>query len=139
MSNTPRAMEIVSRLIAQRPEECAQLAFHLWTALAAELTPIVGETGFTTLYARSLHITQRTFIWLAPTPGLQQLESQFTFLQTKLAGQASTEAAKACEAMLVTFIGILALLIGEALTTVILRAAWGNDVSENNQRSSLNE
>jgi hypothetical protein len=130
MSKAPRAMKIISSLIAQHPEECAELAFHLWTTLAAELTPIVGETGFTALYARSLHITQRTFTWLAPTPGLQPAESQFTFLQTKLAGQASPDAAKACEALLLAFIDILALLIGEPLTNSILHTAWGDDASE---------
>jgi hypothetical protein len=139
VSRKTGAMEIISRLIAQREAEVAEHAVLLWTALAAELTPIVGETGFITLYSRSLHITQRTFTWLAPIPSLQQADSGFTVLQTRLAGQTSSEAVKACEVMLVTFIDILALLIGEALTTVILRAAWGNDVSENNQRSSLNE
>ncbi len=132
-------MEIISRLIAQHPEEVAGHAVQLWTALAAELTPIVGESGFTILYARSLHITQRTFTWLAPTPGLQQADSQFTFLQTRLEGQAAPEAAKACEAMLVTFIDILALLIGEPLTNGILHAAWGDDASEITTRTSPNE
>jgi hypothetical protein len=139
MSTAPRAMEIVSRLIAQHPEECAKLAFHLWTGLAAELAPIVGETGFTTLYARSLHITQRTFTWLAPISGPQQAEPPFTFLQTKLAEQASPEAAKACEAMLHTFIDILAVLIGEPLTNGIFLAAWGDDASTITIRISGNE
>ena len=139
MSRKLEGMEKVSRLIAQRPEDVAGLAVQLWASLALELIPIVGEAGFTILYSRSLHITQRTYPWIAASSAPQAPDSQFDSLKTQLEAQHCTEAGQAFEALLVTFIGILALLIGEPLTNGMLHAAWGDSASEITIRSSPHE
>ena len=132
-------MEKIFSLTAQRPEDVAGLAVQLWGSLALELIPIVGEAGFTILYARSLHITQRIYPWIAAASAPQATDSQFASLKTQLEARPFTEAGEGFEALLVTFIDILALLIGEPLTTSILHAAWGDSASEITIRSSPHE
>ena len=104
--------------------------------LAAELIPIIGETGFATLFARSLYRNQTLFTWLASAPAPQQPQvlqhsaTQFTTLKASLQTRSFTEATAANQALLITFTDILIVLIGEPLTIGILRAASGNDASE---------
>ena len=97
--------------------------------LAAELIPIIGETGFATLFARSLYRNQTLFTWLASAPAPQQPQvlqhsaTQFTTLKASLQTRSFTEATAANQALLITFTDILIVLIGEPLTIGILRAA----------------
>jgi hypothetical protein len=57
----------------------------------------------------------------------QRTDSRFPDLKISLEGRDFAEAGEASIALLIAFIDILALLIGELLTTSILRAAWGDD------------
>jgi len=50
--------------------------------------------------------------------------SDFADLKKFLAAQDATNSGEASAALLITFIDILALLIGELLTSIILRLAW---------------
>jgi hypothetical protein len=111
----------------QRPDAVADVSMHLWGKLADELISIIGEGGFQSLYKRSLHLTSATFPWMEINPPLLQNGSRFAGLQNCLEGQDSAEAGEASTALLITFIDILALLIGELLTSSILRMAWGDD------------
>lgn len=111
----------------QRPEAIADATKYLWERLAAELISIVGEGGFQSLYARSVHLTSAAFPWLVLTHPLQQGDSRFAGLKMSLEERDSAEATEASITLLITFIDILALLIGEFLTTSILRSSWGDD------------
>jgi hypothetical protein len=111
----------------QRPEAVVAVAIDVWEKLAVQLVSIIGEGGFQSLYSRSLHLTSLTFPWIAGNHP-PQTASRFADLKINLEGRDSAEAAEANIALLITFIDILALLIGEVLTTSILRSAWGNDV-----------
>lgn len=111
----------------QRPEAIVDVSIYLWERLAYELVSIIGEGGFQSLYKRSLHLASATFPWMDPNSSLPQNGSDFTGLKKCLAGQDATNAGEASIALLITFIDILALLIGELLTSSILRLAWGDD------------
>lgn len=111
----------------QRPEAIVEVSIHLWERLAHELVSIIGEGGFQSLYKRSLHLTSATFPWMELNSPLPQKGSGFADLKKCLAGQDSTNAGEASAALLIAFIDILALLIGELLTSSILRLAWGDD------------
>jgi hypothetical protein len=115
---------IISSLITQRAEEIADMAIPLWDALSAQLIPIIGRNGFSMLFARSIHLAQATYPWLAadqaPIAG-----AQFAALKNSFTGHTAAENGTACRALLVIFTDILSLLIGEPLTIGILRAAWG--------------
>ncbi len=122
---------IASRLAPVRPEEVVERAVQLWTSLASELIPIIGEAGFAIIYARSLHLNQSAFPWLpAPPPVPKQADSLFTSLATSLNERTPAETGEACQALLITFTDMLVVLIGESITTSILRAAWGDDAPE---------
>lgn len=99
----------------------------LWERLASELISIIGEGGFQSLYARSVHLARAAFPWIVPTHSGADADPRFADLRMSLEGRDFTEAGEASIALLITFIDILALLIGEHLTTSILRSAWGDD------------
>lgn len=112
----------------QRPEAILDVTISLWERLAIELSSLIGERGFQSLYARSVHLASATFPWIAPNPlTQQQTDSRFAGLRDCLEARDLIEISEASIALLITFIDILALLIGESLTTSILRSAWGDD------------
>ena len=117
--------------MAAHTENVADAAIYLWEQMATEVISIVGEGGFTSLYARSIFLTKSTFPWLAwaagsPTP---QTDHRFAELKLSLEGQAPAQASEANSFLLIAFTNILASLIGEKLTANILHSAWGNAVS----------
>lgn len=111
----------------QRPEAIADVSIHLWEKLAYQLISIIGEGGFQSLFKRSLHLTCVNFPWLETDPPLLHNGSRFADFKNCLEGQNPAEAGEASTALLITFIDILTLLIGELMTSSILRLAWGDD------------
>lgn len=127
---------IASRLASVPPEEVVARAVQLWMSLATELIPIIGETGFATIYARSLHLNLSAFPWLPVGSVPSHADSLFSSLTTCFNERTHVETAEACQGLLITFTGVLVVLIGEPITTSILRAAWGDDIHENNQQGN---
>lgn len=118
---------MIRRAVTQRPDAIREVTISLWERLASELISIIGEGGFQSLYARSGHLTNATFPWLVLNHPSQLIKSRFEGLKMSLDGRSVTESSEASIALLITFIDILALLIGDLLTTSILRSAWGDD------------
>ncbi|MFN2329964.1 MAG: hypothetical protein ABR612_13700 [Chromatocurvus sp.] len=134
--------QIIASLLAQQPENIADAAMGHWERLADEIVLIVGEAGFASLYERCLHQAQSTFAWLPPGSSLAQSPSQsqrFVELGVRLADQTPAHACAAHSLLLTLFTDILASLIGEQLTSSILRAAWGNLASVTSGKELHNE
>ncbi|MDO8654460.1 MAG: hypothetical protein Q7R66_19995 [Undibacterium sp.] len=119
--------QTIKNAILRRPEAVVDVSIHLWQRLAVELISIIGADGFDSLFARSAHLNGVAFPWLLLSHSSQQSHARFTGLKISLESRESNEAIVASTALLITFIDILALLIGELLTTRILRSAWGDD------------
>ena len=134
----PQRHQIIDRIIAQHPEG-ADAACALWETLATEVISIVGTGGFDSLYARSVFLAQSRFPWLAAGASSAQAGHRFASLKTSLAAQTPAHAGEANRLLLVTFTDIVASLIGEALTTGILRSAWGNAAADKNGKELKNE
>ncbi len=121
--------QIIKNLMPQHAEKVADTAISLWELMATQIISIVGKGGFNSLYARSVFLTRATFPWL----GVDFLSSPADLLLAELKmsfkGQPPTQIREANSLLLITFTDILASLIGEQLTTSILRSAWGNDAS----------
>lgn len=117
--------QIIENLMAQHTEKVADAAINLWEPMAAQIISIVGEGGFNSLYARSVFLTQPTFPWLAASLLSPQTDRRFAKLKMSLEAQSPSQAIEANSLLLITFTDILASLIGEQLTTSILRLAWG--------------
>ncbi len=116
---------MIEHALLRDPGAVAEVSIGLWQQLATALNQIIGERGVESMYARSLHQSQKHFSWLtlhAP----QTLEAAMTMLRGDLLGQPAPQACAASTAMLTHFITTLILLIGELLTNSILRQAWGD-------------
>lgn len=111
----------------QRPDAVVEVTIFLWERLAIDLISIIGDEGFQSLYTRSAHLNSVAFPWLLLDHATQSSASRFAGLQMSLENRALTDPAEtkeACKTLLITFVDILALLIGDSLTASILRSAW---------------
>ncbi|HSJ47570.1 MAG TPA: hypothetical protein VLA26_01865 [Gammaproteobacteria bacterium] len=133
--------QIIAKLLAQQPENIADNAMGHWEKLADEIISVVGEAGFTSLYERSVHLAQSTFPWLpsASSPLQSPHSHRFVELGTRLADQTPAHACAAHSLLLTIFTDILVSLIGEQLTSSILRAAWGNLAPDTSGKELDNE
>lgn len=121
--------QIIESLMVQHPEKVTDAAINLWEQMATQIISIVGEGGFNSLYARSVFLAQSTFPWLEASALPPGADHRFAALKMCLEGQTSAQASAANTLLLITFTDIVASLIGEQLTTRILRLAWGGDAS----------
>ena len=108
----------------------AAAARRLCERFAQQLTPLVGDAGVAAICARSLHLTQRNVPGLAPVRASAQGETPFALLQS-LEQQEPAAASEAAVAVLATASELLALFIGESLTTRLLCEAWPDDFAGN--------
>ena len=133
---------MIRRAGLRRPDAMPDVTMQLWEGLAGQLISVIGEGGFQWLYTRSIHLSSATYPWMAQNPPqtpnhaqiqvqtkpqTPQINSRFVRLKILLEQREMAEASEASIALLITFIDILALLIGEPLTNSILRSAWGDD------------
>jgi hypothetical protein len=139
--------QLIKSLMAQRNEKFADAAIDLWEQMATQIISIIGEGGFNSLYARSVFLARSTFPWLAVGALPPQADQRFAGLKTSLETQTPAQAGEANNLLLITFTDILSSIIGEDLTTSILRSAWGseelssshpNDASERDGREETN-
>lgn len=125
----PRRYQIIELRMAFAPENVVEGGILLWKRLATHIISIVGENGFSALYARSIYLTQPTFSWLSVSvrSPLTPADQLLADLKLDFAGQAPADVSVANRLLLFTFADILSSLIGEELTVSILCSAWGND------------
>jgi len=126
--------QMIERNVLRRPETVTDDAITLWDRLAVELVAIIGCSGFDTLYARNIHLVRARHPWLADgsDPGFKRLK-------TGLEGQEAASAGAAAVDLLTTFIDTLIQLIGESLTTTILKSAWNQDIADTAAKEINNE
>ncbi|NRR29283.1 hypothetical protein HSX11_03700 [Oxalobacteraceae bacterium] len=115
--------QMIERTVMLRPDHVVDATIGRWEQLAAELSGIVGQGGFQTLYSRSVHLAALRYPWLLPPD-----QQGFAHLRSSLEEALPALAIEASIALLHIFTDTLALLIGEVLTTSILRSAWGDDI-----------
>lgn len=107
-------------------EKMVDAAIERWEQMASQIISIIGEGGFNSLSERSVILTQATFPWLLSNALQSSADHRFIALKASLEGQTASLAIEANRQLLITFTDILASLIGEQLTTRILRSAWGH-------------
>lgn len=115
----------------------AEAASRTWEDIAARIAPIIGERGFLALYARSVHLVQARFPWLAPPADPEKAHSFFATLTHSLERQPRQVAADGQRALVLTFTELLDALIGGALTSRLLPSAPPDDeVEKRDQENS---
>ena len=122
--------QAIRNAVLLRPEAVVDQTIALWEQLASELISIIGEHGFQSLYSRSVHMAAAASPWIMLCQSTQSTDPEFTGLRNCLEARDFTEVSEASVVLLNTFIDILILLIGEPLTSRILRSAWGDDVMD---------
>jgi hypothetical protein len=102
----------------------AEATLSTWGHVADRLAPVIGRRGIDALFNRSLHVTCKTFPWLAIGGEEVNGAAQLAGLRMRLAGRDPEAAAEASYVLLVTFTVLLATLIGESLTERLLEPVW---------------
>ena len=113
--------------MASHPQTAENAAIVLWVQMATQIISIIGVGGFNSLYARSLFLNQSSFPGLAANVSPLQNDQRFAELKKHFEGQSSAKIVETNTRLLCTFTDILATLIGEALTSSILRSAWSDE------------
>jgi hypothetical protein len=134
MATNDERHQMIERNVMRRPATATADAIVLWRRLAVELSAIIGAGGFETLYARSVHKVRSRHPWLA-----EGGDPQFERLKASLEGQLPAAAGAAGIDLLTTFTDTLIQLIGESLTTTILKSAWNQDIADTAAKGINNE
>jgi hypothetical protein len=111
----------------EKDAEAGQIAaavVAIWLEIDAALHPIIGRQGVAALFNRSLHLTAATFPWLAQDRSAAQPAADPLVLKAALAAQSAVSAAAGGSALLQSFHGLLASLVGPALTEQLLGSIW---------------
>jgi hypothetical protein len=116
----------------------ATAALRVYDALSAQLAPLIGDGGVRALTARSLHLVQRDFPWLAAAQEPDLSKGPFGQVGFDLERQNPAVAAEAAAAAMATLGGLLESLIGEPLTMRVLRAAWPSAFPGETQQEARN-
>jgi hypothetical protein len=117
---------LIALLVGRSVGDIGDVAQTLWDSLSRQLVALIGQEGFHALYDRSLHLASARFAWLAPADAPTAAQPRLEALACALRARAADEARKATIELLWTFTGLLSSLIGDNLTTNILRTAWGS-------------
>ncbi len=131
--------QMIERFAAPSAEKGDDAAITLWEQLSTKIISIIGAGGFQSLYARSQFVAQVCFPWLAADEFPIQTDQILAHLKKCFESQTPVEASAANKQLLITLTNILASLIGETLTTSILRSAWDSDASVQAGKDFRNE
>jgi hypothetical protein len=115
--------EIVKRFLNADANTPVDSTIALLQLLANSLVSTIGEEGFESLLFRSGQKVSREFPWLQFDPRSRPADPEFDLLRLAFSGRDPADISKASIELFTTFIDILASLIGEHLTTLILRSA----------------
>ena len=121
---------MIKDALQRQPDAVVQTSIRLWELLAPELISIIGEGGFTPLYARSIRLACKQHAWLVQQGAKPPEKERFTALRNGLQAQDPAHSVQASLDLFIIFLDLLACLIGEELTTHLLHSAWSNKISE---------
>jgi hypothetical protein len=96
------------------------MAISRWCEVAAALSPIIGQPGVSALFKRSIYLTCVDYPSLAVLRDDAFLPGEFAALRDALAQETSANLAAANDALLRTFLDLLANLIGAPLAERLL-------------------
>lgn len=101
-----------------------------WELVQAQLAPIIGDSGFRVLFARSLHRARIEHSWLSREPG--EADVPFSMLKASLESQAPKQAEDGSRALMTQFNELLTALIGKQLAARLLTNHGGRQARPRN-------
>ncbi len=111
------------------PNKAAALTVRAVQLLLVEIEPLVGVQAAQALYRRSLQLAHDSCDWLALSTA-EPAGERLAGLQRDLLAHAPADARHAGETLLQTFADLLISLIGEPLTSRLLRSAWDTPAAD---------
>ncbi len=114
----------------------AEATLSTWHQVAVRLGPVIGSRGVEALFNRSLHITSKSYPWLAVDESGENFAFQFPDLRARIALREPVDAEEASHTLLVNFTELLATLIGESLTMRLLEPVWVAPAPESEQEKA---
>lgn len=99
----------------------AGAARRAYEELVRVSAPLIGTMGVEALTRRAVHLARRDHSWLADAPGEQ---GPFDSVVVGVENRESASGADGAATVLASLGGLLASLIGEGLTSQLLREAW---------------
>ncbi len=123
--NDEQRHSMIREAVLRQPDRVADTSVALWRKLAEPLCTVIGPHGFACLYGCSVHQLAGASPWLADQPAPLAAPA-FAALYQRLQQQDLAAAGPASIALLSTCIDTLSLLIGEAVTSSFVHAAWGH-------------
>ena len=122
---------IMGRLAVHSAVESAAEAMQLWQTLFRKFSPLIGPLSAELLFVRSLTTQQAAFPWLPHiAPGATR--TAFAAFELSLDGRTAEEIVAANHALLLSFVTLLADLIGLRLATKFLGTAFAEDEPNKN-------
>jgi len=122
--------EAIRRTLAQHAgpapdaSAVADAVLSTWQRMAAQLAPVIGVRGAEVLFRRALHLTGQAFPWLAADGAEDAKVELYTAVRDRMAGRELVATTTAGNALLTTFVSLLAGLIGDPLTERLLSPVW---------------
>lgn len=122
--------QMISRLLTQEPgcvsdpSALAEQVLWLWEQIAFHLTPLIGMSGFQTLYARALHLATPDCPGFSASQTGLPIEVLLQTLKNDLTALPRPQAEHCGNVLLNTFTDLVESMIGEVLMAQILRSAW---------------
>jgi len=105
-------------------EDGTAAAARIYQKLNQRLSPIIGESGFEALFARTVKLTKPAVDGLEGIDTKGPADAVLNQLCPYLKKQAPAAITGIVMALIVTFVGLLSTFIGEGLTWKLLRNAW---------------
>jgi hypothetical protein len=111
-------------------EAVAAAARRAYDDLGHVSTPLIGQVGLDALTARAVHLAQREYSWLGDSREPERTDELFAQVIASLGRQDPAGATEGAAAVFAAFAGLLVTIIGEPLTTGLLRQAWPKAFSD---------
>lgn len=109
---------------AESADSGAQGTIALWRAVDLDVSAVIGQRGTAAVLRRALVVMRRTHGWMSDPADDTDFDACLHSLADTLASQAPEERASGQRALEAAFHDLLASLVGAALATQLLRAAW---------------
>ena len=128
--------EIQARHSGTDARAVAAAAIDIWGQLAFKFVPLLGPNSVNSIYARSLECNKPTFPWLPASLRQDVAELPFNILKASFELRQADEIIRANNALLDTFINLLATLIGARLVIPFLRSAFPHQAHQKNTQEN---
>lgn len=114
------------------PPESKTRHLQQWLRLAEQLTPLVGENGFSALFGRAIRLERPHYPWLSTSQSGTTVAQLLENLMGDLGRVEPDIAERAHTRLMDTFTKLLSTLIGAALTIRLLDSAVTSGQEQNN-------